>query len=46
VANEIGLKLGAPSERRLEIAQRWKTKRDLLVMNSQVSEPISFEVRE
>lgn len=46
VANEISLKMGAPAERRVEIAQRWAGKRDLLVKNSQVSEPISFEVRE
>lgn len=46
VASEIAMKMGAPLERRTEVAQRWSAKRDRLVMNSQVSEPISFEVRE
>jgi hypothetical protein len=45
VANEIGLKLGATQERRVEIAQRWSAKRSICLLNSIPAEAISFEVR-
>lgn len=45
VANELGLKFGVPQERRVEIAQRWKAKRDAALLNSIASEVICFEVR-
>lgn len=46
VANELSLKFSLPSDRRVEIAQRWGAKRDRALEHSIASEVISFEVRE
>lgn len=46
VANEIGLKFGAPQSTRVEVAQRWAAKKELLLNSAIASEVISFEVRE
>jgi len=46
VADETGLKFGAPQDRRIEINKRWEAKKSLALMNAVASEPISFEVRD
>lgn len=46
VANETGLKFGAPDARRAEIAARWAEKRERAMQSSVASESICFEVRE
>lgn len=44
VANELGLKFGAPQDKRTEIAQRWAAKRDRALESSVASEAICFSV--
>lgn len=44
VANELTLKFGLPQDKRVEIAQRWKAKRDHALAMSVPSEVISFSV--
>lgn len=46
VANELALKFGIPQDKRLEIAQRWASKRERALASSIASENISFEVRD
>jgi hypothetical protein len=44
VADEIALKCGVPQEVRVEVAARWKVKRDLMLANAVPYEVISFGV--
>lgn len=46
VANELALKFSAPQDKRVEIAQRWASKRDAALESSIASEVICFEVRD
>jgi hypothetical protein len=46
VADHIGLQCSAPQATRVEVAQRWTFKRNLMLQNAVPAEAISFEVRE
>lgn len=46
VADEVGMKFGAPQQKRAEVAQKWQIKKALALNSSVASEVISFEVRD
>jgi hypothetical protein len=46
VADEIGMKFGAPQQTRVEVAARWQAKKALMLNSAVASEAISFEVRD
>lgn len=46
VADEVGMRFGAPAERRQEIAARWREKRSFALQSAVASEPISFSVQD